>query len=561
MDYVDIMRIADSLLTQRDLYRSDWEINARMVHPAGYEHLLSSQAKGSANSAVKYSHTASDACLTLASAHSHLVTPSNAQWFEMRAPHNGTSKESDTVMRFASEASTSLWSAFSKSNFQAAMQEAYIDRCGISHGAVHARIDAEDGSFVFTHIPAGTFAIAKDDKGMCNTFIREFDMTAMQAAQRFGVDALGEKLRKDYDEPRNASVKLHRFYHVVLPNPKGQAGFFKRESKERKFFEYFLCEDDKKIVMEEGLFEFPFFLTVFLKWGSSPYGVAPAQLCRTPIKRLEGLEHIMDGLAQKALNPPLVITEGQTGVVDMRPKGITPIKDEYLGSGMPRELAPQGRYDVGLDRVRELREIVKTAYFYEIVKPLAGLSHQMTAEEVRRRINENTLNFVHSFSQVSNDLTPFIQACFSMLYRWSLTSDRLGDDGVLPRIPTELEGKFIIKSADERDFYFSKMDIVFTSRIAIALKEVSNQQNMQGVEYVGNLAMSLQMPQLLDNIDLDAAVRNHLKDNNASTSIIQTISKRDEIREQRAEAQQMQAEMEQAQQAAKAVKDISGIQQ
>jgi len=557
MNYVDIMKVADSLLEQRDLYRSDWEINARMVHPTGYQHLLSQNTKGNSSANVQYSHTASDACLTLATAHSHLVTPSNAQWFSMSASNNGTSKASEAAKSFASDASKCLWSAFSESNFQAAMQEAYIDRCGISHGAVHARIDAEDGSFIFTHVPAGTFAIAKDDKGMCNTFIREFDMTAMQAAQRFGVDALGEKLRKDYDEPRNASTELHRFYHVVLPNPKGLAGFFARKSHERKFSEYFLCEDDKNIVMEEGLFEFPYFLTVFLKWGSSPYGVAPAQLCRTPIKRLEGLERIMDEMAKKAVNPPLVISEGQTGMVDMRPKGITPIKDEHLGSGMPRELAPQGRYDIGLERVRELREIVKAAYFYEIVKPLAGLNHQMTAEEVRRRINENMLNFVHSFSQVVNDLVPFIRACFAMLYRWGLMNDKLGDDGVLPMIPSELEGKFIIESEDGKDFYFSKMEITFTSRIAIALKEVSNQQNMQGVEYVGNLAMSLQMPQLMDNIDTDAAVRNHLEDNNASTSIIRTIKERDEMRAQRAEAQQMQADMMMASDAAKIKKDLS----
>ena len=552
MEYKDYMAFADSLLAQRDLYKADFEERARMVLPTSYAAMMALQGTD-LPSYISYCEEANQACQTLASAHMQLLTPFDKRWFDITLLSVGSQKLGDAAQRWQAQAADAMWSNLGKSNFTSAINEMYLDRCAVGHGAIHARVD-EHGRLVFTAIAAATFGIALNEHYICNTLCREFKLTAAQAVARWGSKGVSAKVKKAYDDPKSRFSEMFDFIHLVMPNEKGQRGLMARSINERPYIEVTLSKTDKKVIEQNGLYEFPYLVTRFLKWGESPFGTAPASLCRSSIIKLEKNEAVMDLLGEKAVEPPIVIDEESTGRINMMPGGVTPISRDMR---MPQALVPQGQYNIGLERSNKYEAKIKAAFYYDIVRPLAGLTHDMTASEVRARQQENILSFVHSFSMMTAELAPFIRAIYSMLHRWATVNEKLGADGVMPAIAQEVLPLVMQSTEDGKDVVFSEFEISFTSRLAIALKEISLDGDIQAIRVLSELMQGLDAAELKDNMNLDKAFRKHARGMNVSSDILRSEKEVAQMRAQRAQMQAAQMEMQAAQMQAGTAKDLA----
>ncbi|MFI3244088.1 MAG: portal protein [Akkermansia sp.] len=560
MDFKQLKRACDALLAQRDQYKSDWCRIARKVHPTGWAEILKAQG-GESTPKPNYCETAAMCCQTLATAHSMGITPSTALWFLISSPLTGGGKRSDDAFKYSLKLSKALWRAWGLGNFTQAFAKMWMDRCGIGHGATHVRVNQADGRLVFTHIPAGSFAFAKDESGRCNTIVREFDLSPCEAVKRYGRENLGKKLMKDYEDVGKRYTEMHRFLHVILPNEDGQPGSFDRAPKQRLFTEYIIHPEDEKIVQENGLYEFPFMVTRFLEYGSNPYGISPAQLAEKSIDRAEDMDKVMDILGHQAVEPPMLTPVPMVGMVDYRPAATTPVPDDYLGGNYPRPLAPQGRYDIGQERIREAKEMIKLVFYYDVVLPLTGIDKVMTAEEVRRLVNEKTSNFVHSFSQAIDDLTPFLEASLAMLYRWALKHDKLGDDGVLPKVPSELQDDILLQAEDGEDVYFNRFNVTFTSKMAVAIQDATNQGDLQGLQQAAAMVEMTGNAELLDYLKMDNILKDVWLWLSANPDNLRSDKEVQAIRDKRAEAQQEQQAMQAAMAAGQVARDFGSVQQ
>lgn len=70
-----------------------------------------------------------------------------------------------------------------------------------------------------------------------------------------------------------------------MVRPRTRRSRRREQAAHMPFESVYLSLDDQVIVEEGGYMEFPYLVTRFLKWGSGPYGLAPAGWCFPPSSR------------------------------------------------------------------------------------------------------------------------------------------------------------------------------------------------------------------------------------------------------------------------------------
>ena len=230
--------------------------------------------------------------------------------------------------------------------------------------------------------------------------------------------------------------------------------------------------------------------SIFLRWGEGPYGLAPARLVYSDIRQAQFLNRILDMLGEVAAFPRILELANQAGEVDLRAGGRTLINPESASLGFPREWATQGRYDVGMDRLRQKQEAIRRAFFIPMLELWSEQKQQMTASEIYARENERVMLFSPSFTLFASDFRPLMERVFALLFRQGrfpqppatvLQPDRHGEPGIeLPQV-------------------------VYQGRVAQVMRRLQSEgitrtlQRLQGMAGMDS--------QLLDHVDLDRTFR------------------------------------------------------
>ena len=248
--------------------------------------------------------------------------------------------------------------------------------------------------------------------------------------------------------------------------------------------------DDNCVVEEGGYREMPYMVTRFLKWGESPYGLAPARLVYPDIRQAQFLNRILDMLGEVAAFPRILELANQVGEVDLRAGGRTLISPDSASLGFPREWATQGRYDVGMDRLRTKQEAINRAFFVPMLELWAERKAQMTAAEVYARENERVMQFSPSFTLFTCDFRPLMERVFAQLCRM----------GKFPKPPAS-----VLKADRRGELSVAEPHVVYQGRIATVLRRV----RAEGIERTLQRMQSMLPidPQLLDHLDTDKTFR------------------------------------------------------
>lgn len=199
---------------------------------------------------------------------------------------------------------------------------------------------------------------------------------------------------------------------------------------------------------------------------------------------------ILDMLGEVAAFPRILELANQVGEVDLRAGGRTLISPESASLGFPREWATQGRYDVGMDRLRQKQESINRAFFIPMIELWSERKLQMTAAEVYARENERVMLFSPSFTLFTCDFQPLMERVFAQLFR-------------LGRFPKPPNSALV---ADRRgEAAIAEPHVVYQGRIAMIMRRLQAEgmertltrlQSMVGLE-----------PTLTDHIDLDTTFR------------------------------------------------------
>lgn len=428
--------------------------------------------------------TAVEACQKLAGGHMSYITPSSELWFKWESPDPAAGDEVNAWYNRCSEIANR---ELALSNFYTELHECFLDRVGLGTGSLYCG-SSRSGRLLFRHIPCGRFVCAENDEGVPDTYMREFTFTPHQALSRFGARAMGKQARALAADARMEHSACLRFLHIVRPREKRNPRSDSARNMPWQSLYYSL--DDNAVVQEGGYREMPYMVTRFLKWGDSPYGLAPASLVYPDILRAQFLNRILDMLGEVAAFPRILELANQVGEVDLRAGGRTLISPDSASLGYPREWATQGRYDVGMDRLRQKQESINRAFFIPMLELWSEGGQHMTAAEVYARENERVMLFSPSFTLFACDFRPLMERIFAQLFRMgrfpkppvrALQADRRGEPGV------------------------AEPHVVYQGRIAMVMRRLQGAGVERTLQRLQNL-LPLQ-PDLADHLDVEAAFR------------------------------------------------------
>ncbi len=469
-----------SLCAARAPWEPWWETLRHYVMPSRLEE---GQEVADAGGRSLADTTAVEACQKLASAHMSYMTPSNELWFKWSSPDPEAGDEAESWYNRCSEIANR---ELSLSNFYTELHECFLDRVGLGTGCLYAGT-SRAGRLLFRHIPCGQFVCAENDEGSMDTVMREFTFTPQQAASQFGEKALGPHARSLLAKGRPHEGQL-RFVHAVRPrerrNRKGGS------ARDMAYESIYYSLDDNCIVEEGGYREMPYMVTRFLKWGTGAYGLAPARLVYPDIRQAQFLNRILDMLGEVAAFPRILELANQVGEVDLRAGGRTLINPESASLGYPREWATQGRYDVGMDRLRQKQEAINRAFFVPMLELWSEHKQAVTASEVYARENERVMLFSPSFTLFACDFQPFMERIFALLFRL----------GRFPQPPST-----VLRRDRRGEASVAEPHVVYQGRIAMVMRRIQSEGLERSFMRLQQLAGM--EPAVADHVDLERAFR------------------------------------------------------
>lgn len=515
-----ILSSYQALCAARSPWEPWWNTLRRYVLPAGL-HEEESVPDAANDSHALGDTTAVEACQKLAGGHMAYICPGNEMWFKWACPNPQAGDEADSWYALCSEIANR---ELALSNFYTELHECFLDRVGLGTGSLFCG-NTRSGHLLFRHIPCGQFVCAENDEGVIDTYMREFTFTPHQAASLFGLKSLGPRARSLAENARSEHEGSLRFLHVVRPRTKRDP---RRDSaRHMPWQSIYYSLDDNCVIEEGGYREMPYMVTRFLKWGESPYGIAPARLVYPDIRQAQFLNRILDMLGEVAAFPRILELANQVGEVDLRAGGRTLISPDSASLGFPREWATQGRYDVGMDRLRTKQEAINRAFFVPMLELWGERKAQMTAAEVYARENERVMQFSPSFTLFTCDFRPLMERVFAQLCRL----------GKFPKPPAS-----VLKADRRGELNVAEPHVVYQGRIAMVLRRV----RAEGIERT-LLRLQNMLPleaQLADHVDLDKIFRLAARLDGVPEEVLHAehrVKRMRKVREEAAEAAVAQA--------------------
>ena len=347
-------------------------------------------------------------------------------------------------------------------------------------------VDSFDGRYYggslglrYKSVPLGETYFGENHQGKVDRMIRWFRMTAFQAAQKWGVDAL----------PGNLHVALKQnshwpwnFLHAV--KPRADYDPQRLDAKGMPFVSYYMSVEGKCLLEKEGGYrKFPFAVSRYDQTPGEVYGRGPAQIILPAAKTLNAEKATFLKQGHRAADPVLLLADD--GLIDfnLRPgaqnKGAMTMEGKRLV-----DILPTGNIQISEKMMAEERSLIDDTFLVSLFKVLTDHPN-MTATQVVELVNEKGMLVAPTLGRQHTE------------YVGSLVDrelDLLAAMRVLPPMPPRLR--------DARGEY----DVVDTSPLAKAAKAGQAAGFMRTVESVRELVNVTQDLSLLDSFDFDAAV-------------------------------------------------------
>lgn len=433
----ELKDLCSSLFREADADRASWAGVVSRVFPEIVDSATMSEVHAIADRSRLCPH-ARTAALTLASAMMSYVFPQGHPWFKFGSPLLGNEDvvEADDADAWFSAATDVARAAIERSNFYPEMHSVMIDRCVTGTGLLLIEGDAADNNLYFTHVPAGTYGIAEDARHQIDTVVRKVRYTLAQLVDEFGFEALHSKTKGDIE--RSDSLFNHEdaveVWHVVMPRQNAIHASFDLAPESRPYASIYIDVQNDWILSEDGMYEFPYMCTRFVRYGNRVFGVSPMKNVEDTIADLMVNEQCMSTLYKRAALPPMVSPAEVADQISFEAGSITVLPMQFVGSQVPRELAPvnvQGLQAMQAD-IETKKQEISDAFFTSIFQNISQQERTMSATEVNAREAEKATNYYPTFTQLQVDMRVFCNRVFSLLVRsGEIAVDDTAPNGVL----------------------------------------------------------------------------------------------------------------------------------
>lgn len=535
----DLIKKADSAFNSKERLhcRSNWKKLSRYVMQSLDKSFFSDEeTPGVLRNAEVYEATPGIAARDLASAiHATLTNPA-MRWSKFRFKKKSLNDNKE-LTGWLDDVSRIIHEELNESNFDSQISSGYQSLTGLGMMVLMHESMEEEGTFKgfrFKSYHLGEVALETNKDGKPDTLYRKFKLTPKQAMEMFpdAMELHDRIMKKDNSDEIC-------FYHIIMPRDKrdvkvNELGLAPPEH--RPIASLYLDAESHKILREDGYYELPFYTPRWQVRPSEVYGFGPGHTALPDIMSMNTIrKDMLKGLA-KAVNPPVLATQRNVVNGDLRPGKLTIVRDM---KGF-QELITQTRFEVAFNIIEDYKNSIKSAFYIDkLLLPPRTETGEMTAYEVAQRLEQMQQILGPVISRLNTELlTPFIQRCYNILLR----------AGKLPPVPAGLE--------DEPEI---DLDIVFVNSLARA-QQMSELRNVQTwITEVAQIATTVK-PEILDKIDFDEVLDYMSKIRGIPEKLTLGDKEVEELRQARAQQQQMQEALAAGEQVSNIAKNTGGIQ-
>jgi hypothetical protein len=520
----------DALKEERASWMSHWKDISEVLLPRAGRFLPTENNRGGKAAFRKIlDSTGTRALRTLSGGMMSGMTSPARPWFRLTT-FNPELDESYEVKVWMSQVTSLMQMVFYKSNTYRALQMAYeeLGAFGTSATLIYDDFDR----VIHCHpLTIGEFAIATDSRGRVNTVYREFRMTVAMLIQEFGLANVSRAVKDMYDRGQ-----LDEWVEVINAiEPRTERDPRKTDAKNMPYLSvYFEKSGDKgKVLRETGFTEFPAMCARWSVTGGDIYGTSPGMEALGDLCQLQQMQFRKSQAIDYKVHPPVLIpSEMKNMGTQFLPGGVIP----YSNAQQAQQIRSAYMVDLDLNSllvdIQDVRQRINEAFYRDIFMLMVNSTDKtMTATEVTERHEEKMLLMGPVLERLNAEmLDPLINIVFNKLVQADL----------LPPLPEDLQGQ--------------QLNVEFISILAQAQKAISTNSVDRMFSVLGNLAGM--RPDIVDNVDLDFWPQWYADALGVDPRFIVSGKKVAVIREQRAQAEQQAAAMEQLQGATQAAKNM-----
>lgn len=257
------------------------------------------------------------------------------------------------------------------------------------NGVIEFGKDSEGEALLFKNHPLWNSAWSKNANGKTDCFHLNWNPTARQLKQQFG-NRVSKEVERALEKDPEKEFACRR---AVLP---ARLYDYKSKMGRRYPFVSLYIERDTQTVLEEvGQTYFPYIVPRWRPGASAKCAVGTSMVTDVALPDGRNIQVVMRTLREAGesyVNPPLIaIGDAIRNDIALYPGGITIADIEYderLGEVLRPITQNSSGFPIGLDIATALKEDIRNAFFLDKIQ-LPEITHQMTATEVRRRIQEH----------------------------------------------------------------------------------------------------------------------------------------------------------------------------
>ncbi len=543
-DVEQIIRRFDALKRRREFWHPRWQDIADYIHPRRAEFTTRTQP-GARRTGKMFDSTGIHANETLASSMGGTLTSKANKWFVLRMRDDDLNAL-EGVGEWLDECSRRMMAAYAgrRSKFYSEVQEFYLDMGSFATSTMlvderpagsDVQRFAESGSeddirntfrgFVFRSYPLSDIWIDENEEGEIDVVYRVFQMTPDTAKKVWPKGDFGEGFNALLQKrPFESVAFLHAVWERKAP-----------ESGELPWASIYIFEGDKKIINEGGYHEFPYMVARWSTSSGEVYGRGPGLTALPDIKTLNKASELQLKAWNRDVFPPLAVKDdGVIGRVRLTPGAQTSVRDDASKSISP--ITTGARWDVSQIKSEELRQSIRKIFFADQLQLQNTQVMTATESEIRFELMQRLLGPTAGRIE-SEFLTPLTDRCFAIMFR----------AGAFPPVPDSLA-----EALEESDV---EIDVEYEGPLARAQRSrelAAIQRYLEATEPV-----AVTDPSIRDHIDPDGYHEVAVEIAGVQKRLFRKKSVVEEIRAQRAQAEQEEAQKADLERTAQGAKDFA----
>lgn len=422
----EILTDHEAMKQARQSFESQWNDVIEQVLPR-YRRFATqpSQSPGEKRTQRIYDATSMLALRHFAAAMDSMITPRTQKWHKLSVSDESL-RDVPSVKAYLETVTNTLFAHRYqwRANFASQSGETYI-----GHGAFGAgglMIDDVLGQGIrYRNVRLNRLWFAEDAYGIVDKAHITWTLTARQAAQKWGRDALPESIKRALER---APETKFEFLHAIRPRVRRDDTLIGNRNMPIQSV-WLTLDAGSHVIEHSGYRVFPVAIGRFYATDDSAYGYSPAMEALPDVRMLNDMEKTNITGAQKTVSPPMLLADDgalegfnlRSGALNhgyLNERGEPLAKPLDMGKGVP----------MGIDYANQKRESVNLAFYVTLFQILVD-NHQMTATEVLQRAQEKGILLGPTMGRVQSE---------QLGAQIARELDILSNAGVLPEMPEEL---------------------------------------------------------------------------------------------------------------------------